>query len=57
MKKITVLLLIILMIVLIGVSSYAYMNTIDLNFEVTSNENNEQFDVFLLLPEKYFKKQ
>ena len=54
MKKI-IFLVITLMIAFITISSYAYLDTIELDFEVVKNEENKEFDLYLLLPEEYIK--
>ena len=52
MKK-RIVFLIFLIVIFINVFSYAYVSTIELDFMTINNKQNEDFDVYILLPKDY----
>ena len=55
MKKIIISLILFIMVAFLMLSSYADLSTIELDFEVVSNEKNEEFNTYILLPQKYIE--
>ncbi len=53
MKKIAILLIFIIIMIMQITYSYALFSTIELDFEVINNKENKDFDLYILLPEKY----
>ena len=55
MKKLIITLFLFIMIISLMVSAYADLSSTELNFKIVSNEKEEEFDTYILLPKSYIQ--